>query len=71
MTPTSAIYFEALHARICPAQVMGRSRSRGIAHIRHRAILRAYLSGYSVSEIGRELGRDHTTICAAIKAIRR
>lgn len=51
-----------------PEEMRGRSRSRATAAARAR--LCRYLSafGHTSVEIGRALGRDHSTILAAIKS---
>lgn len=64
---SACIDHEAYRANLERRQVLGRARTREVVNARHRAILRAYLSGESVADIARAFRRDHTTICHAIK----
>ena len=49
------------------AQIYGDGRCGEFVIPRHEACLRAHEQGYSLGQIGRPLGRDHTTIINAIR----
>lgn len=46
----------------------GRSREQAIVQIRHLAMYAAHERGASLSQIGRYLGRDHTTVLHGVRA---
>lgn len=71
MGPLEAVTFEAQKLGIPAELALSRDRSAEVVRARDRGILRAHLSGHTVSDIGRALGRDHTTICHALKRMRR
>ena len=63
----TAEYFASLHRVTVKAMI---SRSRGVEETRARHEFAAWLvehEGFSAAGVGRLLGRDHTTILAAIR----
>ena len=60
---------------LSPEDILSRSRDRSIAHARQEVIWRLYSARhpdgarrFSMPQIGRYLGQDHTTILHAIRA---
>jgi len=51
-------------------EFQGRGRTQDIAHPRQDFMTAAHDKGFSVSQIGRFLSRDHTTILYGIRAAR-
>lgn len=49
------------------SDVIGRARERHITAVRHFIWSELYAQGYSFPEIGREFGRDHTTVLAGVR----
>lgn len=53
---------------VSQAEIMGRTRgTKAAVSARQWVMLRAYEEGYSMPQIGRELGRDHTTVLEGIR----
>ena len=52
-----------------PNEILGRDRHQTIALARHVAAYLFRCDGLSYPEIGREMGRDHTTVMSGIKRI--
>lgn len=52
-------------------EVMGRSRSQRVVMARHQAMTELYFAGWSLSELGRVFGRDHTTVLSAVRKAKR
>lgn len=71
MTPrerhTCIICQVSISMGVSPRVIMGQSRARPIARARQAIMRRLYQYGLSVSEIGRILGRDHTTVIHGIR----
>ncbi len=62
----------AIEHGIPPALILGKQRQRQIAAARHHAMYRiSQETDMSMAEIGRHMGRDHTTVIAGVKAHRR
>lgn len=51
------------------ADLMGRSKSRSVARARQEAMVRVRALGYSLPEVGRIFGRDHTTVVHACRQV--
>ena len=49
------------------AQVMGSGRQRPLVSARRELWKRLHRDGYSVTQIGRETNRDHTTVLHGLK----
>jgi chromosomal replication initiation ATPase DnaA len=56
-------------ADITPAQILGTQKNRSVVAARWRLIGEAFELGFSQSEIGRFLSRDHTTIGNALRKL--
>lgn len=58
----------AREGRVTVTDMLGRSKLRSVVRARHRfcAVVRSSL-GLSYPEIGRLIGRDHTTVMNAVK----
>jgi chromosomal replication initiation ATPase DnaA len=54
-----------------PETLLGRSRHARIAFARHHLAWELKELGYSFPEVGRALGRDHTTIMASCRTFER
>jgi len=52
---------------ISPATILGRDKTAPIARARQIVMFEARKAGFSLTQIGRVLGRDHTTILAGIR----
>lgn len=59
---------ELYHVR--PEEILGRGRSKSIARARHSVFLSLRVRGLSYPEIGRLMGRDHTTVLAVCQRMR-
>lgn len=64
MKPTIAEIVKSVEARfgLTRGAVTGCNRQKHIARARHAACHIARKNGYSLPEIGRAIGRDHTTV---------
>ena len=47
--------------------VMGRNRTAAICRLRELIWYRAHAEGYSLNQIGRVFGRDHTTVMHGVR----
>lgn len=56
----------ANEARVGVFDILGRSRLGHIAEARKDAMQKASAAGLSAAEIGRQMGRDHTTVLHAL-----
>ena len=54
---------------VSPRIVMGRSRERSVANVRHAIMHRLHNYGLSACEIGRIMDRDHTTVLHGIQRV--
>lgn len=48
-------------------RILGRERVARVAAARHMLFVAMWKAGFSISEIGRVLGKDHTTVIAGIR----
>lgn len=55
--------------RVNRADILGQSRKHEILKARHVACYAAHLMGHSHSHIGREIGRDHSTVMSAVAKV--
>lgn len=53
--------------RTCVNDVLGKSRFKEHVRPRHAAMLVAHRNGAGYAHIGRQLGRDHSTVMTAIR----
>lgn len=51
------------------ADLLGKARTPSVVKARHAAMWAAFQAGLSFSEIGREFGRDHTTVISAVRKV--
>lgn len=51
--------------------VLGVRKSKSLVAARHAAMFQAYEEGYTLQEIGAVMKRDHTTVSAAVKKVRK
>lgn len=58
----------ATRHRVTLDELLGRDRSRRPARARRELYGCLYASGWSLSEIGRTLDRDHTTVLYGVRA---
>jgi chromosomal replication initiation ATPase DnaA len=58
----------AAEAGVSAAAILGPRRDKHIAQARQAVMYLARLEGHSLSDIGRAMGRDHTTVLHGIKA---
>jgi chromosomal replication initiator protein len=60
----------ASHFNMCPDLLVGKGRKRKIARPRQIAMaLTREITGKSLPEIGRDFGRDHTTVLHAVRTV--
>ena len=50
-------------------QILGDQRHRFVVDARQRLMAECHLLGYSTAEIGRFIGRDHTTVMYALRKL--
>jgi chromosomal replication initiation ATPase DnaA len=62
MSPTEVIRRHAYEHEVLVVDVLGTGRRRELVRARQAVALELRGSGYSLPEIGRHLGRHHTTI---------
>ena len=62
------VVFVARRHGVSPAHIYGDSRRHEFVHPRQEVMWLASRAGHSTTAIGRELGRDHTTIIHGIKS---
>lgn len=65
---TEMLREEAVRSGLAFADLKGEARRQDIAHARQRVMLRASRAGFSAPQIGRVMGRDHTTVLHGISA---
>jgi len=51
--------------------ILGHSRIRRVARARQLAMFKAHEAGLGISQIGRHMGRDHTTVEHGVKATKK
>lgn len=67
-TIATIVEIAARHFEVSPAEVLGKSRLRGLVEPRFAAIFIARRYGMSLTQIGWNIGRrDHTTVYNAIR----
>ena len=59
----------AFKNQMTAAQILGPSREKPVAKVRHAIICKLYLEGWGKSEIARFFNRDHTTIGYVIRKL--
>jgi chromosomal replication initiator protein len=47
--------------------VLGKSKLKGLVAVRRKCVVMLRDKGYSTTEIGRIMNRDHSTICHALQ----
>lgn len=57
-------------AQTTPKDILGRCRRAPLSHSRQAIMLVLRERGWSLPRIGRELGRDHSTVCTGLVAAR-
>lgn len=72
MTPRVRLYacIEAANHHCTIAQVVGQARSAHIVYARHAVMRRLHADGFSMSQIGRWMHRDHSTVHNAVRKVR-
>ena len=69
LSPGQIIETVAVLHHVEPDELTGPSRAMPVVHARHAAMLKVrQLTDLSLPEIGREFGRDHTTVLHGIRA---
>ena len=71
MTPRQANMLEmeaiAKEYGYTAADVVGKNRQKKLVEVRRKCVVMLRAKGYSTTEIGRIMNRDHSTICHALK----
>lgn len=77
LPPAGIMTIQAIVSHMCDlrgqkeSDVLGKCKTKPIAHLRQEIMSLAAEAGYSTPEIGRALNRDHSTVVHGIKAHRK